>query len=430
MAQVPPQKVHEVRALPVLRQWFKPGRTLMRHVVDLHLTHERNDGLRGGAYGLVAFGTLRAQPGKKVAVKQIQLENLPIIVQRNMRELILLSRLRHPNIIKFIGAYCDENFARASHFVIVMSAMDTTLHAALREPGNKVLFQNPFNQIEIMHQLLSALQYLQRCHIIHRDLKTDNLLINLADVHVKLCDFGLGRYTDEEASHYTSYVVTRFYRAPEVMLSVGNYNGSIDIWAAGCIFGELLSRRYLFLGANSKDQVKLILSALGYPSHRPQLFVDYFRGHLPPEEWRSCKAQDLRACIEDLSPAPKDPLLEEYRATAHDLLLRMLKIVPDERISVDDALRHAYFSRLRIPADEELLQADLQELGGHVAEPIPVDEDLFPQAPEHCPSKMEFYKRAIYDRCEHIAVAHAGAPPAAMAVGPQPGIHAKNLACP
>ena len=108
-----------------------------------------------------------------------------------------------------------------------------------------------------MQQILRGLKYVHTANVLHRDLKPSNLLLN-ASCDLKICDFGLAR-TSNEKGFMTEYVVTRWYRAPELLLSCEDYSASIDVWSVGCIFAELLGRKPLFPGKDYIHQLKLII---------------------------------------------------------------------------------------------------------------------------------------------------------------------------
>lgn len=103
---------------------------------------------------------------------------------------------------------------------------------------------------------MRGLKYIHSANVLHRDLKPSNLVLNTS-CDLKICDFGLAR-TSTETDMMTEYVVTRWYRAPELLLNCSEYTGSIDIWSVGCIFMEILRRETLFPGKDYVQQLKLI----------------------------------------------------------------------------------------------------------------------------------------------------------------------------
>lgn len=129
---------------------------------------------------------------------------------------------------------------------------ETDLHAVIRA--------NILEEIHkkyIIYQLVKALKFMHSADLLHRDVKPSNLLLN-SDCHVKLCDFGLCRNIAETAGpqpHLTDYVATRWYRAPEILLGSPRYTKGVDMWAVGCILGEMLSGRPAFPGTSTMNQV-------------------------------------------------------------------------------------------------------------------------------------------------------------------------------
>lgn len=107
-----------------------------------------------------------------------------------------------------------------------------------------------------MYQILRGLKYIHSANVIHRDLKPSNLLLN-ANCDLKICDFGLARPASEN-EFMTEYVVTRWYRAPELLLNSSDYTAAIDVWSVGCIFMELMNRRPLFPGRDHVHQMRLL----------------------------------------------------------------------------------------------------------------------------------------------------------------------------
>lgn len=113
-----------------------------------------------------------------------------------------------------------------------------------------------------LYQLLRGLKYMHSANVLHRDLKPCNLLLN-ANCDLKICDFGLARITSE-TDYMTEYVVTRWYRAPELLLNCSEYTAAIDIWSVGCILMEIFKREPLFPGRDYVQQLGLIVEVLYY----------------------------------------------------------------------------------------------------------------------------------------------------------------------
>nr|CAD7447403.1 unnamed protein product [Timema bartmani] len=117
-----------------------------------------------------------------------------------------------------------------------------------------------------LYQILRGLKYLHSARILHRDIKPGNLLVN-SNCVLKICDFGLARVEEpDQTKHMTQEVVTQYYRAPEILMGARHYSAAVDVWSVGCIFGELLGRRILFLANSPVQQLELITELLGTPS--------------------------------------------------------------------------------------------------------------------------------------------------------------------
>lgn len=180
--------------------------------------------------------------------------------KRIYREILLLKFLNHENIIKILAIDIPENPKTYKDIYIITDLMQTDLHRVIY---SKQKLTDEHIQY-FLYQILKATLYLHSANIIHRDLKPSNILLN-KECDVKLCDLGLGRGFDEENEFKTEYVVTRWYRAPEVILNASEYTKAIDIWSIGCILAELLGRTALFPGDNYLDQIQRIISILGSP---------------------------------------------------------------------------------------------------------------------------------------------------------------------
>jgi len=223
-----------------------------------------------GAYGSVHLCEDRVT-GSQVAVKHIK--NAARHGKSILREVRLLSRLRHENLLHLLDfpALGSPDF---EDVFLVLPYMPTDLHKVIQSRQN---LSEKHMQVVIC-QIFRALAHLHGAGVAHRDLKPANILLT-ADCRLKICDFGLargdmhmaatGEASDcEEAAEcgvLTEYVVTRWYRAPEVMLLPKQYSTALDIWAVGCIICEMLGRRAVFPGKNHVDMVCRYARTLGTP---------------------------------------------------------------------------------------------------------------------------------------------------------------------
>ena len=176
-------------------------------------------------------------------------------------------------------------------------------------------------------------------NVIHRDLKPSNILLN-KHCDLKICDLGLGRGYDNEEELKTQYVVTRWYRAPEVIQNASEYTKAIDIWSIGCIFAELQGRTALYPGEDYLDQIQRVISVLGTPTYDDQSYI--------------CNEQALMF-IKSLPKRSKQSwqsLYPKSNPLALDLLSKMLTFNPNKRYTVEQCLAHPYFEELHSLDDE------------------------------------------------------------------------------
>ncbi len=195
----------------------------------------------------------------------------------------------------------------------------------------------PFLPSEIktlMLQIVSATQHLHSHWILHRDLKTSNLLMNNRG-EIKLADFGMARYTASPPPKLTQLVVTLWYRSPELLLGAESYGFEVDIWSLGCIFGELLTKDPLFQGKNEVDQLSKIFARLGPPTK---------------ENWPTFRslpnAKALHPVLSSSSPSTTKhpPLSFPYLTTSGlRLLTSLLSLNPATRPTTSEILSHPYF---------------------------------------------------------------------------------------
>ena len=135
-----------------------------------------------------------------------------------------------------------------------------------------------------LYQILRGLKYIHSANVLHRDLKPSNLLLN-ANCDLKICDFGLAR-TTSETDFMTEYVVTRWYRAPELLLNSSEYTAAIDVWSVGCIFMELMDRKPLFPGRDHVHQLRLLMEVSTYLSNLSYWMIELMIFYYLVFPWR------------------------------------------------------------------------------------------------------------------------------------------------
>lgn len=189
-----------------------------------------------------------------------------------------------------------------------------------------------------MLQILKGLRSIHAASVIHRDMKPSNVVLN-ADCTVKIVDFGLARPNTIDMHHqgFTEYVATRWYRAPEVIYESGVYSESVDVWAAGCIFAELLLRKPLFPGKDQVHQLSLILNVLGTPSREEIAAI------------RNENARNYVAGYPFRERRPFSVLFPGIPAEAVSLLEGMLQTQPSKRLTAAQCLEHAFFADVDPP---------------------------------------------------------------------------------
>ncbi|XP_061669795.1 mitogen-activated protein kinase 6 isoform X2 [Syngnathoides biaculeatus] len=299
-----------------------------------------------GGNGLV-FSAVDTDCDKRVAVKKIILTD-PQSVKHALREIKIIRRLDHDNIVKVFetlgpsGRRLTEDvvsLTEVNSVYIVQEYMETDLcqllERGLLSEGHARLF---------MYQLLRGLKYIHSANVLHRDLKPANLFVNTEDLVLKIGDFGLARIMDPHYSHkghLSEGLVTKWYRSPRLLLSPNNYTKAIDMWAAGCIFAEMLTGKTLFAGAHELEQMQLILESI------PVL--------------REEDRQELHSVIpvfirNDMSKpqTPLTKLLPDVSPQALDFLEKILTFNPMDRLTAEEALAHPYMSDYSFPLDEPI----------------------------------------------------------------------------
>ncbi|KAH7640846.1 LOW QUALITY PROTEIN: cyclin-dependent kinase 2 [Dermatophagoides farinae] len=274
-----------------------------------------------GSYGIV-YKAIDQENGGLVALKKIRLnsdsEGAPSTA---IREISLLKSIKHKNVVSLIDViHCDTNL------YLVFEYLNQDLKKLLDNTSTNGL---PSKLIKsYVWQLLQGISYCHANQVIHRDMKPQNLLIDI-DGYIKIGDFGLGRSIMIPMRIYTHEVVTLWYRAPEILLGTQYYGFSVDIWSIGCIFAEMSSKKALFSGDSEIDQLYRIFRTLGTPDEKlwPDVvkLCDY-KSNFP--KWKRQNMKELLPNLDD---------------NAIDLLNRLLTYDPNQRIPALKALNHKYF---------------------------------------------------------------------------------------
>jgi len=296
-----------------------------------------------GSYGVVVAARDR-ETGKRCAIKKVKdaIEDCHDGI-RTLRELRLLRHFRdHENCIQVRNVIFSPDAPQGFRDIyIVTELMDTDLHRIIRSPQDL----SDDHVRYFVYQVIRGLKFLHSANVLHRDLKPNNLLVN-ANCDLKICDLGLARMSDnaEQPNLMTCYVVTRWYRAPELLLGNKKYTASIDMWSVGTILAELLSRKPLLPGKNYVEMLQMINSYIGTPT----------RDDVP---FASEKAMRFIDTLPRTSPRDWKTVFPKANPLAIDLLSKLLVWNPEKRLSAAECLAHPYMAELHDPDDEPICES-------------------------------------------------------------------------
>ncbi|XP_076815747.1 uncharacterized protein LOC143461768 [Clavelina lepadiformis] len=325
-----------------------------------------------GADALI-FSAVDQQCRRRLAVKKVSLKKCHSsnLLKRLFREIRILRRLDHENVVRIYHTLVSartRDFGSPLHLkngsrqtsklntpsqppldavYIGMELMDTDLQNVLQHRSLSPHYTRLF-----LYQLLRGLKYIHSANVLHRDITPSNVFLNIDTLMVKIGDFGVARVFDtdyDHTGHLSMTSTTTKYQAPELLLHPRHYSKAVDIWAAGCVFAEMLSGKPLFSGENASEQIDQILNSIS----------------VTEANWKSvaisvCK--DNRCCpdpdaygIRDNGGQPSLPLhdlLPNASPMAINLLRQMLTFDPEDRITATDALMHPYLSSYAQSGDE------------------------------------------------------------------------------
>lgn len=296
--------------------------SMQRAVKDSYLKEKK---VGEGTYAVVYLGKqqLTARP---IAIKEIKTsafkDGLDMLALREMK---FLRELEHPNIIELVDV-----FSTPDNLNLVLEFLPADLEQLIKD--KEVIF----TPADVKSWLLMTLRGVHHCHrnnILHRDLKPNNLLL-APDGQLKIADFGLARAPDRPQDLLTSNVVTRWYRAPELLLGARHYTGAVDVWLVGAIFAELMLRIPYLAGPLDAEQLDVTFRALGTPTEDTWPHVLTLPGY-----------NNLKVYPPPLRHEMRNRFLAATEK-ALDLLMWMTTMCPGRRCDTRQALESEYFTEL------------------------------------------------------------------------------------
>ena len=345
-----------------------------------------------GAYGVV-ISCFDKKTNRNVAIKKVgnAFEDL-IDAKRIVREIKLLRYFKHDNIVSLIDIQKPPKRTGFEDIYIITDLMETDLHRVIY--SRQELTDDHIQYF--IYQILRGVLYMHSANIIHRDLKPANILAN-KNCDLKICDLGLGRaevYDYDEKKNIkknkksskkskneesdtdddpelTEYVITRWYRAPEVILCPSHYSKAVDIWSVGCIFAELLGRQPLFPGDHYLDQIQKIIAVTGTPKMEDLDFI------------QKKEAKEFFLKLVKRTKLTWSSLFPNANPIALDLLEKMLTFNPKKRYTVEQCISHPYFEGLHDPEQEPITNTpfdwtfDAVELTKENLQSMIYDESLY-----------------------------------------------------
>lgn len=278
-----------------------------------------------GTYGVV-YKAQNTQNKEILAVKTIKIStNDDGLPSAAIREIALLKELRHKNIIRLYDVLHSQHC-----LTLIFEYCDWDLHRYMESQGFKLTRSEI---VTFIHELLLALEYIHSRHIIHRDVKPQNLLVNKKK-ELKLADFGLARSTFIPVGSLSTEVVTLWYRPPEILAGIQDYGFAVDIWSAGCVLVEMLLGHPLFPCQTEDEMIAAIGELVGV-----NRLIELF-----PQFTTSSSITDK---LPGKEPVGLDALLGECDSDLVDLARKLLDPDPKTRISAAEAVKHPIFHGLQ-----------------------------------------------------------------------------------
>lgn len=291
-----------------------------------------------GSFGVV-FKATKVDSGEVVAIKKVLQDK-----RFKNRELQIMRVLSHPCVVPLKHCfYSSGDKADEQYLNLVLEFIPDTVYKICRTHAK----QKQVLPIAIVRvyswMLLRSLAYIHCLGICHRDIKPQNLLVNPATHELKLCDFGSAKKL-EKGEPNVSYICSRYYRAPELIFGATFYTCQIDTWSAGCVITEMLLGHPLFPGESGVDQLVEIIKVLGTPTREQ---ITTMNPNYTEFKFPQIKAHPWAKVFRTRVPE-----------AAVDLVSKLLKYCPDERLTPMEALSHPFFQELKQKEFWQQFQAD------------------------------------------------------------------------
>ena len=301
-------------------------------ITENDLVFDKKDIVGQGAFGEVFLAKIK-KTGEKVAVKKVFQDR-----RYKNRELSIMQKLNHPNIVKLLSFYYTKaNIPKAKNDDVflncIMDYVPETLSILIsKNKHNGTKFPSSLLKI-YSYQMLKSIGYLHSIGICHRDIKPQNILIDPLDYTLKICDFGCAKQLVKNEENI-SYICSRYYRPPELVLGATFYTCQVDVWSIGCVIAELILNRAIFPGKSAKEQLYEIIKILGTPTKEqisemnPKVHITKLP-NIPHKLWK------------DVFKDKTDDML------FIDLVDKLLVYEPEKRLTPYEALNHPFFDDMK-----------------------------------------------------------------------------------
>ena len=301
-------------------------------ITENDLIFDKKDIIGQGAFGEVFLAKIN-KTGQKVAVKKVFQDR-----RYKNRELSIMQKLNHPNIVKLLAFYYTKaNIPKAKSDDVflncIMDYVPETLSILIsKNKHNGTKFPSSLLKL-YSYQMLKSIGYLHSIGICHRDIKPQNILIDPLDYTLKICDFGCAKQLVKNEENI-SYICSRYYRPPELVLGATFYTCQVDVWSIGCVIAELILNRAIFPGKSAKEQLYEIIKILGTPTKEqisemnPKVHITKLP-NIPHKLWK------------DVFKDKTDDML------FIDLVDKLLVYEPEKRLTPYQALNHPFFDDMK-----------------------------------------------------------------------------------